>query len=231
MELVKHTRSGAGLRSSCWAGSPHTRGGGSACGVSARPIRWPVTGWGQPHLSPLMPQGRQVAPYGAQLVTGGSGEKTDQTACKPGSVPPAEAGAAIIPLDRPSRAGSRDLPGRLGPATALPEGSPAQRPYSVLLLAGLAVPPTLPPTRCALTAPFHPYPAPLPRELRRAVCFLWRYPWGRPRRALPAAMSKWSPDFPRPPEGGRDRPAVWFGRKVVVRGRRVKPSRAARSPS
>ncbi len=31
------------------------------------------------------------------------------------------------------------------------------RPYSVLLPAGLAVPPTLPPARCALTAPFHPY--------------------------------------------------------------------------
>src|SRR5258707_14640926 len=46
----------------------------------------------------------------------------DQTACKPGSVPPgAEApDAAIIPLDRPSRDGSRDLPGPLRPTTALP---------------------------------------------------------------------------------------------------------------
>jgi hypothetical protein len=30
------------------------------------------------------------------------------------------------------------------------------RPYSVLLPVGFAVPPALPPTRCALTAPFHP---------------------------------------------------------------------------
>ena len=30
------------------------------------------------------------------------------------------------------------------------------RPYSVLLPVGFAVPPTLPPARCALTAPFHP---------------------------------------------------------------------------
>jgi len=31
------------------------------------------------------------------------------------------------------------------------------RPYSVLLPAGLAMPLALPPERCALTAPFHPY--------------------------------------------------------------------------
>ena len=31
------------------------------------------------------------------------------------------------------------------------------RPYSVLLPAGLAMPPALPRERCALTAPFHPY--------------------------------------------------------------------------
>src|ERR1700761_5596072 len=31
--------------------------------------------------------------------------------------------------------------------------------YLVLLLAGFAMPPLLPETRCALTAPFHPYPS------------------------------------------------------------------------
>ena len=45
--------------------------------------------------------------------------------------------------------------------------TPARNPYSVLLLAGLAVPSTSPPTRCALTAPFHPY---LPEERRFAFC-------------------------------------------------------------
>ena len=40
--------------------------------------------------------------------------REDQTACKPGSVPPAFADAAAIPLDRPLLDGSRDLPGRLG---------------------------------------------------------------------------------------------------------------------
>ena len=36
------------------------------------------------------------------------------------------------------------------------------RPYSVLLPVGFAVPPPLPETRCALTAPFHPYRLRLP---------------------------------------------------------------------
>ena len=89
-----------------------------------------------------------------------------------------------------------DGSGRRGPAPAADcSVSGARRPYSVLLQAGLAMPPPLPETRCALTAPFHPYPPPR----RRAVCFLWRYPWGRPRRALPAAFSPWSPDFPPSP--------------------------------
>src|SRR5580692_9322425 len=39
----------------------------------------------------------------------------------------------------------------------------SRRSYSVLLPVGFAVPPALPPARCALTAPFHPYrPLPLP---------------------------------------------------------------------
>ncbi|GGA46656.1 hypothetical protein GCM10011499_15500 [Pelagibacterium lentulum] len=29
-----------------------------------------------------------------------------------------------------------------------------------------------------------------------AVCFLWHFPWGRPRRALPGTVFSWSPDFP-----------------------------------
>jgi len=29
-----------------------------------------------------------------------------------------------------------------------------------------------------------------------AVCFLWHYPWGRPRRGLPGTVPPWSPDFP-----------------------------------
>jgi hypothetical protein len=32
-----------------------------------------------------------------------------------------------------------------------------------------------------------------------AVCFLWHFPWGHPRRALPGTVFPWSPDFPPPP--------------------------------
>ena len=81
----------------------------------------------------------------------------DQTACKPGSVPPGCPDAAIIPLDRPSRDGSRDLPGSLGLRQPCPPKR-TRNPYSVLLLAGLAMPAALPRPRWALTPPFHPYP-------------------------------------------------------------------------
>jgi len=63
-------------------------------------------------------------------------------------------------------------------------------PYLVLLQAGFTLPAMLPPPRCALTAPFHPY---LTSE---AVCFLWHFPSACAGRALPAATSPWSPDFP-----------------------------------
>ena len=53
----------------------------------------------------------------------------------------------------------------------------------------------------------HPFTlAPRFTHARRAVCFLWRCPWDRSRRALPAALSPWSPDFPPPPQLGRERP-------------------------
>jgi len=57
-----------------------------------------------------------------------------------------------------------------------------------------------------------PLPARGPKASRPAVCFLWHFPWGRPRRALPGTLSPWSPDFPPPPpqSGGKGgHPAVW----------------------
>jgi len=80
-------------------------------------------------------------------------------------------------------------------------------PYLVLLPVGVAVPSMLPPTRCALTAPFHPYPSP-EDERRFALCCPG--PWGRPRRMLSATVIPWSPDFPRIPCGTRDDPALWL---------------------
>jgi hypothetical protein len=73
-------------------------------------------------------------------------------------------------------------------------GRPQAPPYLVLLRAGFCLPPTLRPARCALTAPFHPYPPSLAGPLRfsgalrRAVCFLCHFPSGCPDRALPGAL-------------------------------------------
>ena len=83
-----------------------------------------------------------------------------QPACKPGSV--GRNGDALrvtaIPLGRRLPGASSNLPGRpdldIDPDAAC---AAPRRPYSVLLPVGFAVPLTLPPTRCALTAPFHPY--------------------------------------------------------------------------
>ena len=63
----------------------------------------------------------------------------------------------------PLRGGSStdlsEQPCGAGPA---PDAQPAPAahlpPYLVLLRVGFTLPPALPPERCALTAPFHPYP-------------------------------------------------------------------------
>ena len=67
-----------------------------------------------------------------------------------------------IPLGRRLPGDSSNLPGRPG-LDIDPEAQSrfrakkaSRRPYSVLLPVGFAVPPALPPARCALTAPFHP---------------------------------------------------------------------------
>ena len=81
---------------------------------------------------------------------------TYQPACKPGSVWPAAqpANVTAIPLVRRLPGASSNLPERL--VRTDPRIAPPRRSYSVLLPVGFAVPPPLPETRCALTAPFHP---------------------------------------------------------------------------
>lgn len=68
------------------------------------------------------------------------------------------------------------------------------RPYSVLLPVGFAMPFLLPGPRCAFTAPFH-------RDVAEAVavCSLWHFPWGRPRRALPGTVVSVEPGLSSPP--------------------------------
>jgi hypothetical protein len=120
-----------------------------------------------------------------------------QLACKPGSV------WRVAPPRRPflcdaACAGRRATNPGGGSRSHLDAELPRQpcRPYSVLLPVGFAVPLTLPQARCALTAPFHPYRR--EASLEPAVCSLWHFPWGRPRRPLAATVDPWSPDFPPP---------------------------------
>ena len=56
-------------------------------------------------------------------------------------------------------------------------------------------------------------PLPALPESRQAVCFLWHFPWGRPRRALPGTVFPWSPDFPPLagfPDAKGSHPTVWL---------------------
>ena len=60
----------------------------------------------------------------------------------------------------------------------------------------------LPPARCALTAPFHPYP----RPWALAVYFLWHFPWARAPQALPGTLSAGARTFLPFPE---ERAIAW----------------------
>src|SRR5437763_117411 len=84
--------------------------------------------------------------------------------CKPNSVVCGHSSRRRVAANahqRPTRRFRHLLepPLRIGPIrshrTALSGSFP---PYLVLLRVGFTLPPSLPPERCALTAPFHPYP-------------------------------------------------------------------------
>src|SRR5215213_1705610 len=109
-----------------------------------------------------------------------------------------------IHLGRSSPNASRDRPERRRERPARQRQSAACRSYLVLLPVGFALPPPLPEARCALTAPFHPCRPCRPMGLSQETgglggVFLWHFPWGRPRRALPGTVPPWSPDFPPSP--------------------------------
>ena len=62
---------------------------------------------------------------------------------------------------------------------------------------------------------------PKDRSAGGAVCFLWHFPWGRPRRTLSGIVFPWSPDFPRMPpfdDCTRGRPADWQAYKGLTAG-------------
>jgi len=128
-----------------------------------------------------------------------------QTACKPGSVRTvlvrdghSSRTRLAVRLTRPTRTTERECPCAL---RALP---------SLFGLAPGGVCPAAPVARGAVRScrPVSPLPAGCHTALARAVCFLWHFPWGRPRRTLSGTVFPWSPDFPLPPCGDSGRPAV-----------------------
>jgi len=154
-----------------------------------------------------------------------------QTACKPGSVQPCgldghSSGTRLAArLTRPTRATGRECPGgmvvtiRRSPLFGLAPGGVCR----AAPVAGGAV------RSCRAVSP-------LPAGngfLARAVCSLWHFPWGRPRRPLAGTVFPWSPDFPPPglppaaavqPSGGNSdarltvwRQPVWCHRPSHIR--------------
>ena len=140
----------------------------------------------------------------ARPFSGKFGQTLSEADCKPSSVrvwARFTAGiATFIPLpsslcDHPSGITvARDLK---RPTRELTRALVLTLPYLALHRAGFAVPPTLPPTRCALTAPVRPYLMTAHRNARsQAVCFLLHFPSSRPVLPLAGAPARWCSDFP-----------------------------------
>ena len=162
--------------------------------------------------------------------------QSSQTACKPGSVPgPGRTGRGGWPFiwDARRRAPRATYPG--GGAKPPAGAKPACRPYSVLLPVGFTVPSPLPGTRCALTAPFHPYPRATQRPGRRAggllsvALSLGSPPPGVTRHRFSVEPGLSSPRRVAPLPGG-GHPAVWHPENGDIR-RSSQPSRAISQPS
>src|SRR5579862_8730278 len=93
----------------------------------------------------------------------------------------------VIPLGHALLRGSSDLPGSCdAPSRHVPAPKRVLLPYLVLLRVGFALPPPLLAARCALTAPFHPYPAGRSRTRRYILCGTCRE---RPLTAAPRTLS------------------------------------------
>jgi hypothetical protein len=117
---------------------------------------------------------------------------------KPVSVSPKN-GAAIIPLGRKLLSGSSNLPGSRNGA------SRSCSPIWSCSAWGLPCRRPLPEPRCALTAPFHPYPAEYDSQ-PGGIVFCGTIRKTRFKRAPPAVSrhaALWRPDFPPAPRAFR----------------------------
>ena len=114
--------------------------------------------------------------------------------------------ATIIPLAPPLLTGSSDLPGCIGRAVL------HAHPYLALLRAGFCLPPMLPPARCALTAPFHPYPPSPAKRAKAGGIFSVPLSFELPRPGVTRRTALRSSDFPPPrlaPFGAHSGAIAW----------------------
>jgi hypothetical protein len=105
-----------------------------------------------------------------------------------------------IHLGRPLPDASRDRPGRRRGNTPGPLAR-ACRPYLVLLPVGFTLPPPLPATRCALTAPFHPYRGPAEAPFRGGLLSV-ALSLGSPPPDVIRHRTSMEPGLSSPPCGG-----------------------------
>jgi hypothetical protein len=125
---------------------------------------------------------------------------------------------AAIHLGCTSPCTSSDLPGN--PCGAHVADTLRSFPYLVLLRVGFTMPPVLPPARCALTTPFHPYRPAVSGFRRYLFCGTFRR-LAPPRRYLapcPAEPGLSSPAAPpRERLPGRLPIAVYYRRAMLAR--------------
>ena len=164
----------------------------TAWGHSLRHL-WPqrVNGHPAPSSAPLRGERQAVNPPHAASCRAASvrqGIKC-QTVCKPGSVPSEDGDDHS---SGPPIAGRFSRPTRTSGAVNPAKRTPRDVPIWSCSRRGLPCR-----RRCRLRGGLLPHPFTLTAREREAVCFLWRYPSGRPGRKLSAAFSPWSPDFPR----------------------------------
>jgi|GEM_PF-2414349 len=110
--------------------------------------------------------------------------------CEVGSRPVSRVlSRAIIPLGTVSPRASSGLPGSAGGYRCGGRFRCRCFPIWPCSRWGLPCRRVLPPARCALTAPFHPYRSRRSRAGTWAVCFLLHFPWARAPQALPGTSS------------------------------------------
>ena len=108
--------------------------------------------------------------------------------------------STTIHLGQPSPTASSNLPGSAFGTDAGQHQTPpmgalcvALLPYLVLLQAGFTVPRAVTSRAVRSYRTFSPLPAPVKR--RRAVYFLWHFPWARALQVLPGALSEGARTF------------------------------------